>query len=1071
MTLLAAFNVLLQRYSGQDDLVIGTPIAGRSHPEVEKLIGLFVNTLVLRTDMSGNPRFVDLLQRVKKTAMGAYAHQDVPFERLVEELKPERDMSRNPLFQVLFVLQNLPRDEWKMPGVTPVPFQTEGGSEKFDLSVTLVERANGLKATFGYNTDLFDEATVVRMMGHFRRLLEAIAADPEQSIADLPLLTESEEQKLLVEFNQTAGSYSRDSSLPQLFEAQVESTPNSVAVVFQDQHLSYRELNDRSNRIAHYLRKSGVGPDVLVGIYLERSLDMVAGILGILKAGGAYVPLDPAYPKDRIGFILENAQAPVLLTQQSLVDTLPEHPATVIRLDTDWQLIARESTENLANPAAPRNLAYVLYTSGSTGKPKGVQIEHRNLVNFLTSMAKQPGLKSEDVLVAVTTLSFDIAGLELYLPLITGAQVVLASREQAVDGKELIALLEHSRATVVQATPATWRMLIETGWRGDSHLKVLCGGEALPSDLADLLLSRCAELWNMYGPTETTIWSSVYRVANTLANTAPIGRPIANTTMYILGAQKRPVPIGVPGELYIGGDGVARGYWDRPDLTAEKFLDDPFRPGERIYRTGDLAKYLADGNIQFLGRADFQVKVRGFRIELEEIEAVLAQHPAVQQGVVIVREDRPGDKRLVGYLIPKVDQDPSTADLREHLKASLPEYMVPSLFVKLTSLPLTPNGKINRRALPSPDWSQIESLGSVAARDPLEVMLVEIWQKVLGLPQVGVTDNFFDLGGHSLLAARLLSEVEKVAGREIPLSALFRGATVESLAQILREGSESHPDPVVMEIQAGNGGLPFFAVASPGVESLGYALLARHMGADQPLYKLQGHAPIVERRPFTEDELRQLSQEYIAAMRAVQPQGPYCIGGMCEGVQIAERMVLELEAQGQKVGLFAIFDTWVLQNSQDPWRWRLFYYQQRLRSLRRTSLSEQLQVYKRAARNKLGRVTGNAPARTDWQQAYWPENFTPRRFQAPVALFKRPKQPFYYVDDPEMGWGARSQGGVEIYEIDFHHLQILREPHVRTLGEKLATCISRLAHTNGHCSPDTGNDDLSADSDAIERTQ
>ncbi|HKS73594.1 MAG TPA: amino acid adenylation domain-containing protein [Terriglobales bacterium] len=1067
MTLLAAFSILLQRYSGQDDLVVGTPIAGRNHPEIERLIGLFVNTLLLRTNLSGNPTFLELLERVRKTAMGAYAHQEVPFERLVEELKPERDLSRNPLFQVLFVLQNLPRDEWKMTGVTPIPFQAKGETEKFDLSVTLVEKANGLKATFGYNTDLFDEATIVRMVGHFRRLLEAIAVDPEQYIADLPLLTDAEEQKLLVDFNHTAADYPRDSSVYGLFEAQADRTPDAIAVIFQGEQITYRELNQRANQIAHYLRKSGVGPDILVGIYVERALNMVAGILGILKAGGAYVPLDPAYPKDRIAFILENAQAPVLLTQQSLLETLPPLGAKAIQLDADWPAISQESIENPAPTSSPKNLAYVLYTSGSTGKPKGVQIEHRNLVNFLTTMNKEPGLTASDVLLAVTTLSFDIAGLELYLPLINGATVLLTSREQAADGKELIALLENSGVTVLQATPATWRMLIESGWKGHSNLKALCGGEALPPDLADQLLSRCGELWNMYGPTETTIWSSVYRVVSTLANTAPIGRPIANTTMYVLDARKQPVPIGVPGELYIGGDGVARGYWKRPELTAEKFLADPFREGERMYRTGDLAKFMSDGNIQFLGRADFQVKVRGFRIELEEIEAVLAQHPSVQQGVVIVREDRPGDKRLVGYLIPKPNLDPSTVELREHLKGSLPEYMVPQVFVKLPSLPLTPNGKINRRALPSPDWSQLESLGSVPARDQLELMLVRIWQKVLGLPQVGITDNFFDLGGHSLLAARLLAEVEKVTGRQIPLSALFRGATVESLAQILREGSEANPDPVVMEIQAGNGSLPFFAIASPGVDTLGYALLARHMGSDQPLYKLQAHEPVVERRPFTEDELRQLSQEYIAAMRAVQPQGPYCIGGMCEGVQIAERMVLELEAQGQQVGLFAIFDTWVLQHSQDPWRWRLYYYQQRLRSLRKISLGDQLKAYKRVARNKIGQVTGKVQPRTDWQQAYWPENFKPRKFRAPIALFKRPKQPFYYVDDPQMGWGQRTETGVEIHEIDFHHLEILREPYVRMLGERLAACISRI-QSNGDSPEHAGGEEQD---DTIERTQ
>jgi thioesterase domain-containing protein/acyl carrier protein len=592
---------------------------------------------------------------------------------------------------------------------------------------------------------------------------------------------------------------------------------------------------------------------------------------------------------------------------------------------------------------------------------------------------------------------------------------------------------------------------MELGWKGDSKLKILCGGEAMPADLADQLMPRCAQLWNMYGPTETTIWSSVYHVNSKLTSTAPIGRPIANTTMYVLDPQKHPAPLGVAGELYIGGEGVARGYFNRPDLTEEKFMADPFRPGERIYRTGDLARFMPNGNIQFLGRADFQVKVRGFRIELEEIEAVLAQHAAVQQCVVSVREDRPGDKRLVGYVVPRGAEIPSTSDLRTHLKQSLPEYMVPGIFIQLESLPLTPNGKINRRALPAPDWSQRDSGEVVGARDQLELMLLNIWQKVLGIPEIGITDNFFDLGGHSLLAARLLAEVEKVVGRQLPLAALFRGATVESLAQFIREDAAANPDPVVMSIQSGNGRVPFFGVASPGVETLGYALLARHMGKDQPVYKLQGHAPLVEGRPFTEEELKTLSQEYIAAMRAVQPEGPYCLGGMCEGVQIAERMVIDLEAAGHEVGFLAIFDTWVLQNSQIRWLWRISYYQQRLRSLRRRKFGKRVEGYKKALRNNLMRVAKpeQAKGRTDWIQAYWPENHKPTVFRAPIILFKRPKQPFYYVTDSELGWGTRTRSGVEIHEVDFHHLEMLREPWVQVLGEKLAEGITRVSNQNG----------------------
>ena len=1043
MTLLAAFNILLQRYSGQDDIVVGTPIAGRNRPEFEKLVGLFVNTLVLRTDLSGDPTFAEQLGRVRQAALGAYAHQDLPFERLVEELKPERDLSRNPLFQVMFILQNTPRNELQMPGLTAAPFKIANESEKFDLSVNLFETPSGLRATFGYNRDLFDASTVARMAGHFQKLLEELAANPERRISELPLLTEAEKHRLLVEFNHTAVAIPGQHCIHKRLEAQVERTPDSVAVICGDQRLTYAELNRRANQLAHYLQSRGVGPDVLVGICMERSLDLLVGVLATLKAGGAYVPLDPAYPKDRLGYILEDAEASILLTQSGLEDVLPPHRAEIIRLDQP-RTAAASSTGNPVSQVKPNHLAYVLYTSGSTGRPKGVQIEHRGLVNFLVAMQQQPGMSADDVVMAITTLAFDISGLELFLPLLTGATIVLATREQAADGHELIDLMERSHATMLQATPATWRMLLEVGWKGNPRLKALCGGEALTADLANQLRPRCGELWNMYGPTEITVWASLYRVDCDLEKAAPIGRPVANTTMYVLDSRHQPVPVGVRGELYIGGAGVARGYQNRPDLTAEKFISDPFQPGARMYRTGDLAAYLPDGNLQFLGRADFQVKVRGFRIELEEIEAVLAKHPAVEQSVVIVREDRPGDRRLVGYVVPKPSQEPGTADLRAHLEQSLPEYMVPGVFVKLAALPLTPNGKVNRRALPAPEWSHVEAAGKGTAKDALESMLLKIWCSVLGIPTIGVEDNFFDLGGHSLLAVRLLSEVEKVVGRRIPLATLFRGATVQALAQLLREGSESDPDPLVMEVQAGNGGLAFFAVASPGVRALGYALLARHMGADQALYKVQANTEPLRGRPYTLDEIRVLAKQYVAAMRVVQPQGPYCLGGMCGGVQIAEQMVIDLEAAGEEVGLFAVFDTWVMQHSQNQWRWRLFYYQQRLRSLRKASLTEQLQQYKRAAQNHIRKWTGKERVPNVWHQTYWPENFTPTRFRAPVALFKRPKQPFYYVDDPQMGWGARSEGGVEVHEVEFDHFQILREPFVRVLGEKLVKCLQRV---------------------------
>ena len=1044
--LLTAFNILLWRYSAQDDLVLGTEVSGRSCPETLSAIGLFANPLVLRTDISGDPSVLELLHRVHATVEAAHAHQDFPFEQLVDELNPERDLSRNPLFQIAFSMRPPAVRQWQIPGVTVTPVEIEAKTERFDLSVNVVERDGRLDAKFSYNHDLFKVETISRMAGYFRKLLEEMVADPARRVSELPLLGDAEQKLILAEFNQTEFDYPRNACLHELLAAQAKCTPAAIAVQFEGRSLTYARLDARANQLASLLRKLGVQREVLVGLCVERSLEMVVALLGILKAGGAYVPLDPAYPSDRIKYVLDDAQVKVLITQESLLSSLPSTSAAVVCLDPEWKALTGESELEIPADVSPENLAYVIYTSGSTGKPKGVQLEHRSVVNFLCSMQREPGLSRNDVLVAVTTLSFDIAGLEMYLPLLAGARLVVASREQTYDGRLLAQLMERCGTTVMQATPATWRLLLESGWKGDRKLKVLVGGEALPSELAHQLVECCGEVWNMYGPTETTIWSTVYRVRDKHDGTVPIGRPIANTRTYVLDANRNLVPIGVPGELCIGGEGLARGYFQRPELTAERFVPDPFSTNSEahMYRTGDLARFLPDGNIQYLGRMDNQVKIRGFRIELGEIESVLAEHSAVQAAVVVAREDKPGDKRLVAYVVFVPGKYASSLELRASLKERLPEYMIPSAVVNMDALPLTPNAKINRRALPAPDWSQGESAPSIAARDQLETMLVKIWQKVLGIPGVGVTDNFFDLGGHSLMAARLLSEVEKVAGRQIPLSALFRGATVESLAKLIREGGEANPDPVVMEIQRGGDGLPFFAVASPGVETLGFGLLARHMGPDQTVYKLQGHAPVVVGRPFAEEDLRSLSREYIAAMRAVQPEGPYCLGGMCEGVQIAERMVCDLETQGQEVSLLAIFDTWVLQHSQRLWLWRIEYFRQRLRELTKMNFSQQWEICKRAVSSEWRKLTGKSLGRSEWYRAYWPEGFTPSRFRAPVILFKRPKQPFYYVDDPEMGWGQRSQGGVEIHEIEFDHDELLREPYVRPVGEQLAACVKRL---------------------------
>ena len=801
MTLLAAFQTLLYRYTGQNEIAVGSPIAGRTRAETEGVIGFFVNMLVLRVDVSGNSSFRELLRGVRQMALDAYEHQDIPFEKLVEELHPERDLSRSPLFQVMFAFQNASGQTRELPGLTVSPVEITNETAKFDLSLYMWDRKGGLEARLEYNTDLFDAARVSRMLGHFETLLQGIVTNPDQRISDLPILTETERHQLLVEWNNTQRDYPKDKCIHELFEAQAERCPHAVAVVFENQQLTYGELNIKANQLASHLRELGVGPQTLVGLCVERSLEMIIGLLAILKAGGAYVPLDPAYPKERLAFMLQDAQVQIVLTQQQLLSELPtDHGVQLLSLDTDWVQVAEQADTNLDNRASPEDLAYVIYTSGSTGKPKGVQISHSAVVNFLSSMQCEPGLAANDILLAVTTLSFDIAGLELYLPLAVGARVVIVSREVASDGIQLIKTLDDSGATIMQATPATWRMLLETGWQGSNHLKILCGGEALSSELAGQLLSRFCSLWNMYGPTETTIWSSIYKV-HTVNGPVPIGRPIGNTQIYILDRYQQLVPIGVPGELYIGGDGLAQGYLNRSDLTDERFVPYPFSTyaRKRLYKTGDLARWLSDGNIEILGRLDHQVKIRGFRIELGEIEAVLSQHPAVRQSVMTVREDVPGDKQLVGYVVGEREAPPAADELRNFLKRKLPDYMIPAAFVVVDDLPLTPNGKLDRSALPRPDQvgSGLETYKP--PRTPAEETVAKIWADVLKVERVGVDDNFFDLGGHSLLATKVISRVRATFHIDLPLRSFFQAPTVAELVAVITENQAQKLDDEALD--------------------------------------------------------------------------------------------------------------------------------------------------------------------------------------------------------------------------------------------------------------------------------
>ncbi|GAB4190132.1 MAG: hypothetical protein Fur006_31950 [Coleofasciculaceae cyanobacterium] len=800
MTLLAAFKTLLYRYTGSEDIAVGSPIANRNRIEIEGLIGFFVNTLVLRTDLSNNPNFRTLLSRVSDVALGAYTHQDATFEQLVEELQPQRDLSNTPLFQVMFGLQNAPILALELSGLKLSFLGRNPGTAKFDLTLFIEEAAEELTGILEYNTDLFEAATINRMAGHFQQLLEGIVINPDRPLSELPMLTEAERQQLLVEWNQTQVDYPKDYCIHELFEAQVERTPDAIAVVFEDQQLTYRELNAKANQLAHYLQTLGVGPEVLVGICVERSLEMAIGLLGILKAGGAYVPLDPAYPQERLTFMLEDAQVPVLLTQQYLADKLPPHNTQTICLDTNINEITQYSQKNPISGVNSNNLIYVIYTSGSTGKPKGVMNTHRGLCNRLLWMQDTYHLTVSDRVLQKTPFSFDVSVWEVFWPLMNGACLVVAQPGGHQDSAYLVKLIHTEQITTIHFVPSMLQVFLEEqGLETCSCLKrVICSGEALSLELQKRFFARLdAELYNLYGPTEAAIdVTSWHCQRQSDLPHVPIGRPIANTQIYLLDAQKELVPIGIPGELHITGEGLARGYLNRPELTADKFIPNPFNDdtGARLYKTGDLARYRPDGNIEYLGRIDYQVKVRGFRIELGEIEAVLSQHQGVRDAVVIVREDKPGFQSLVAYVVPSSKPAPTIAQLRRFLIEKLPNYMVPTAFVLLETLPLTPNGKVDRRALPAPEPTRPESTVSwVPPRTPVEEMLVSIWSQVLGIEQVGIYDNFFELGGHSLLVTQVISQIRKVFGVDLPVRCLFEAPTIASLLDYVERamGAES----------------------------------------------------------------------------------------------------------------------------------------------------------------------------------------------------------------------------------------------------------------------------------------
>lgn len=820
MNCLTAYYILLSRYTGQDDIIIGSPTAGRKSAAYSNLIGYFINPIAIRLKANSDQSFIDLLTKVKETALKAFEHQDYPFELLVDKLQIQRDLSRSPIFQTMFTYQkahdpdlpmlasfalNETEAKINLDGLSMELIPLKNQIAQFDLSLTAAELEDGLGLSFQYNKDLFKEETIIRMLENFQVLLNGIIENPEIPLSELMIFSADELDRIINKWNDTEAFYEKK-CLHHLIEAQAEKNGQAPAVIYNDQVLTYRELNQQANQLAHYLRR--LNPDNLgiTALFMDRSLELIVGLLGVLKAGGCYLPLDPIYPKERIAYILTDAakqgHPPLIITQKSMLSNLPPHEGKVICIDDDWPEIDEEIKENLDIQLNAEDLAYLIYTSGTTGNPKGVMIPHRAVVNFLHSMSKQPRLIESDIMLSVTTISFDIAALEIFLPLITGAKTVLVSFEKTISGNLLAEEIEKSQATVMQATPSVYRLLLDAGWQGNKNLKILCGGEAFPPDLASQLLPMVKEIWNMYGPTETTIWSTIYQVENE-ANNISIGRPIDNTQIYILDKYLKPVPVGVNGELYIGGDGVAHGYFHNSTLTQEKFLPNPFKPeveGARIYKTGDLACFLPDGQIKIQGRTDFQIKLHGHRIEIGEIEALLSKHPAIRETVIVLREDKPRDKRLVAYSVTEKEA-PNVTELRDFLKEKLPEYMIPSIFMSLAALPKTPNGKINRQALPVPENIRPElSIEYISPKGELEQKIANIWNANLSVDKIGIHDNFFDLGGNSILMAQIYQQLSKsLPNKEFSIVELFQYPTIHSLSQYLSRPNATTESIIIEE--------------------------------------------------------------------------------------------------------------------------------------------------------------------------------------------------------------------------------------------------------------------------------
>ncbi|MBE9065564.1 amino acid adenylation domain-containing protein [Leptolyngbya cf. ectocarpi LEGE 11479] len=1057
MLLLAAFGTLLFRYSEQQDMVIGTSIANRTRPEFEPLIGFFVNTLALRLQFQEISTFQDLLDQVRQVSLGAYEHQDLPFAHVVEALDLERSLSHSPLVQVMFLLQNASSEQLELPGLTLSSLEFEETRARFDLTLSVQETAAGLQGQWEYSTDLFEAETIRRMIVHFHTLLEGIVDNPQELLDQLPLLPKPESQKLLKEWNDTAVDYPKERCIHQLFEAQVEKTPKAVAVEFNTQQLTYEVLNQRANQLARYLQTVGVGPEILVGICVERSLDMIVGLLGILKAGGGYVPMDPSYPKKRLIYMLQDSAASVLLTQQKIQESFSQSGVHTICLDLDWPKIADHGSGNVESTINSNNLAYVIYTSGSTGKPKGVEVIHQGLTNYLCWCVQHYDIARGSGALVHTPLGFDATITGLFSPLLVGRTVFLLPEDQGISALAG-ALQQGNNFSLVKLTPAHLKLLSSLipaeKLAQQAHVFVI-GGEALMKDMISPWLTHApnTRLINEYGPTETVVGCCIYEANahKALADLIPIGRPIANTQLYILDSRLHPLPIGAVGELYIGGDGVARGYRGLPELSAEKFMANPFGLG-RLYRTGDLARYLPDGNVEFLGRIDNSVKLRGFRIELGEIEAVLSAHPHIQQVSVIVREDHPEDKRLVAYVVNQHIQL-SSIELRDFLKAQLPDYMLPNTFMQLDALPLTPNGKVDRNALPSPESLSGPSRVSTPPRNQMELKLARIWSDVLKVDQIGMEDDFFELGGHSLIALALMARIKEMLGYTLPFNTLFQEATIEQQAMLLEQNVDPQAWTPLTPLQPQGSHPPLFLIHPGGGSVLCYQRLMPYLGQQRALYGLETRGFIPGQSPRTSIEA--MATDYIQSIQVLQPTGPYHLAGWCLGGMIAWEVAQQLMIQGQHVSRLIFIDvnsSMAGDQIPEPTDLLAGMVGQALdlsavdlevltKHLQSMNWEDQLAYVISEAEHRnfplspgfgMAQLDSIVQIRRGHIQAA--QSYVPKPYPGEVVLLQAEGGVAARADDPTLGWQALAQK-TTLHWVPGNHLSMMREPHVKVLGQ------------------------------------